>query len=315
MKPIATVTLNPTIDGASEADEVRPIHKIRTTNERYDPGGGGINVARVVRELGGEALVVYLAGGLTGEALNRMLDAAGIERRCVPIEGLTRVSHTVFERCSRQEYRFVPEGPEIGPGEWRACLAAVEELDAEYVVASGSLPRGVPADFYARVADLVARRGARLVLDSSGEALRRALERGVYLVKPNLRELETAVGRRLASPGEQDVAAQELVRNGAAEIVAVSLGADGALLATAHGVRRLAAPDVKPCSAVGAGDSFVGAITLALAEGRPREEAFALAVATGTATVLTMGTQLCRRADVERIYDEIRRTQPLGSGA
>jgi 6-phosphofructokinase 2 len=208
----------------------------------------------------------------------------------------------------------VPEGPALAEAEWQAGLAALEELDADYLVASGSLPRGVPADFYARVADLAARRGTRLVLDTSGEALRRALERGVYLVKPNLRELETAVGRRLPSPGEQDDAALELVRGGAAEIVAVSLGADGALLASADGVLRLAAPDVVPCSAVGAGDSFVGAITLALAQGRPREEAFALAVATGTATVLTMGTELCRRADVERIYDEIRRTQPLRSG-
>ena len=316
MKPIVTLTLNPAIDSSCQADEVRPVHKVRTFEERYDPGGGGINVARVIRELGGEALAVYLAGGLTGQAFTHMVDAIGLQHRAIHIRGYTRVSHTVYERSSGQEYRFVPQGPEIHADEWQACLRELEDLEFDYLVASGSLPKGVPDDFYARVAGMVSEKAARFVLDSSGEALKRALEAGVYLVKPNLRELESVVGRSLRKPAEQEEAASQLVARGRAEIVTVSLGADGALLATGAGCRRLRALNVKPRSAVGAGDSFVGAMTLGLAEGRTPEDAFARAVATGTATVLTMGTELCRREDVERIYRQIKAEQiaPVSAG-
>ena len=194
MKPIVTLTLNPAIDSSCQADEVGPVHKIRTFDERYDPGGGGINVARVIRELGGDAIAVYLAGGLTGQAFTDMVDAIGLQHRAIPISGNTRVAHTVYERSSGQEYRFVPQGPEIHDDEWQACLRELEGLDFDYLVASGSLPKGLPEDFYAQVARIAADKGARFVLDTSGVALKLALEHGVYLVKPNLRELETAVG-------------------------------------------------------------------------------------------------------------------------
>jgi 6-phosphofructokinase 2 len=314
MKPIVTLTLNPTIDASCQADEVAPVHKIRTFDERYEPGGGGINVARVIRELGGDAIAVYLAGGLTGQAFTRMVDAIGLEHRAVPISGDTRVAHTVYERASGQEYRFVPQGPAIHGDEWQACLRELEALDYDYLVASGSLPSGVPEDFYAQVAQMAAERGARLMLDTSGAALKRALDAGVYLVKRNLRELETAVGRALREPAEQDEAARQLIARGRAQIVTVSLGAEGALLATGEGCYRLRAPRIRPRSAVGAGDSFVGAMTLGLAEGRPPRDAFALAVAAGTAAVLTMGTELCRREDVLRIYRQIRAEQVEAAG-
>lgn len=305
MKPIVTLTLNPAIDAACQADKVQPIHKIRTFAERFDPGGGGINVARVIRELGGEALAVHTAGGITGGALDELLDASGLPHRAIPIAGATRISYVVHERSSGHEYRFVPEGPKVDQRDLDACFDAIASVDAEYVVVSGSVPRGLAPDCYVSLAALAASKGARLVLDTSGEALRRTLDAGIYLVKPNLRELAGIVGRSLASAREQEAAAQELVAAGKAAIVTVSLGADGALLATETGCLRLKGPDVMPKSAVGAGDSFVGAMTLALAQGRPPADAFAFAVAAGTATVLTMGTELCRGDDVERIYHQI----------
>lgn len=308
MKRIVTLTLNPAIDGAAEAEEVRPIRKVRTWGERYDPGGGGINVARVVQELGGEAFAIYLSGGTTGPVLDGLVIAAGIEARRIAIAGHTRISHTVHERSSGLEFRFVPEGPAVAWEEWQACLAAMEGIDCDYLVASGSLPRGVPADFYVAVAEIAARRGAKLVLDTSGEALRKATARGVYLIKPSLGELEDLIGRKLPNPADQERAVHRLIESGAAEIVALTLGRDGALLATRNGLRRLAGVKVKPKSAVGAGDSFLAAMTLGLAQGRTAEHAFALAVAAGTAAVLTMGTELCRREDVERIYEEIERS-------
>jgi 6-phosphofructokinase 2 len=310
MKPIVTLTLNPAIDASCEAEKVRPIHKIRTSNERYEPGGGGINVAHVVRELGGQALAVYCAGGLTGRAFDDMVAAIGLARRVIPIEGMTRVSHTVYERSTGQEYRFVPEGPEIHEAEWQAVLAEIERLEADYLVTSGSLPPGVPVDFYARIARSVQARGGRFVLDAADAPLRRALEVGAYVIKPNLGELERLTGKDLAGPLEQEAAALQLVEDGCAEIVTVSLGAEGALLATAEGTLRLRTPELKPKSAVGAGDSFVGAMTLGLAQGRTPKDAFALALAAGTAAVLTMGTGLCRRPDVQRIYRQIRSQEP-----
>jgi 6-phosphofructokinase 2 len=310
MKPILCLALNPTIDSSCQADEVKPIKKIRTFEERYDPGGGGVNVARVIGALGGEAVVVYLAGGLTGRALTDMLERIGLESHPIPIAGHTRVSHVVFERSSGQEYRFTPEGPEVSEPEWQECLDRLRRMDGEYLIASGSLPRGAPADLYAQVVRIGTEKGARVVIDTSGDALREAVAEGVYLIKPNRRELETLAGRELRSEADQEAAARGLIADGKVEVVAVSLGAEGALLVTADDFFRLQAPEVKPRSAVGAGDSFVGAMTLGIAQGRSLRDAFTLAVATGTATVLTMGTELCRREDAERIYRELR----AGSG-
>lgn len=306
MKAIVTLTLNPSIDGSAQADIVRPIHKIRTSDERYDPGGGGINVARVVRELGGATFAVYLAGGVTGGVLDDLLDAAVVARRRVPIRDHTRISHAVFERSTGQEYRFVPTGPLVREAEWQALLAAIEDLDFDYLVASGSLPPGVPEDFYGTVLEFARRKEARLVLDTSGDALRAGIGRGLYLVKPSLGELESLLGQKLSDSASQEQAAQELVNSGAAELVALTLGRDGALLATSRGVLRLSAPDVVAKSAVGAGDSFVAAMTLGLAQGRSPEDAFAYGMAAGAAAVLSAGTGLCRREDVDRLYQEIK---------
>ena len=312
MKPIVTLTLNPSVDGAAEADVVRPVRKIRTSNERYDPGGGGINVARVVRELGGSPLAIYLAGGVTGGVLDDLLDVAAVARRRVSIQDHTRVSHAVYERSSGQEYRFVPAGPLVQESEWRAFLASIEDLDCDYLVASGSLPRGAPEDLYATVADMARRKGAKLVLDTSGMALRAGISRGVYLLKPSLGELETLRSRKLPDPAAQEAAAQELVSSGAAELVALTLGRDGALLATSEGTLRLGALDVVVKSAVGAGDSFVAAMTLGLAQGRSAEDAFGYGMAAGAAAVLSAGTGLCHREDVERLYGELKCRMPAG---
>jgi 6-phosphofructokinase 2 len=315
MKQIVTLTLNPAIDGAAEAETVGPIHKVRTWAERYDPGGGGINAARVINELGGAAFAVYLSGGTTGPLLDALVRAAGIEGRSVPIAEPTRISYTVHERSSNLEYRFVPEGPAVAPQELQACLAALEAIDCEYLIASGSLPRGVPADFYVRVARLAARKGAKLVLDTSGRALREATDHGVYLIKPSLGELEDLVGQKLPSADQQESVVRRLLDAGAAEIIALTLGRDGALLATRDRLCRIPGLQVTPRSAVGAGDSFLAAMTFGLAQGRSSEDAFALAVAAGTAAVVTMGTELCRRQDVERIYEEIRRGVAPGGAA
>jgi 6-phosphofructokinase 2 len=305
---IVTLTLNPAVDLACEAAAVVPTRKIRMTGEIYDAGGGGINVARVVHELGGEALAVLMAGGATGNFLEELLDEAGVERRIIPVRGRTRISVTVHDHSSQLEYRFVPEGPLISEAEWRSVLSALEEIEAGWLVASGSLPRGVPQDFYARLARLAARRGQRLVLDTSGAALKAALGQGLTLVKPSLGELEELLGRPVREPKDQEEQALALAQSGAAQMVVVSLGAEGAVLATARKVMRLAAPAVAVRSAVGAGDGFVAGMTLGLARGLEPQAAFVWGIATGTSAVMSYGTAHLHRVDVEALHARLRST-------
>ncbi len=308
IKPIITLTLNPTIDGSASADVIQPLRKIRTSDEHYHPGGGGINVARVIAELGGTAHALYLAGGATGVILDELLRSSGIAAQRITIKGYTRIAHTVFERSSGQEFRFVPEGPKVSAEEWDACLALLETFDFDYVVASGSLPRGLPASAYTRVAEIAGRKSARVILDTSGLALRQTLEKGVFLIKPNLRELEELTGHALPDTAAQVSAARTLIDANAAHIVALTLGSDGALLVSKEEAWSAAVPPVVARSAVGAGDSFVGAVVLALAQGKPLRMVLASGVAAGTAAVLAPGGGLSQRDDAQRLYAELMPT-------
>lgn len=302
MTAIVTLSLNPTIDGFATAEAIRPLRKIRTTNEHYHAGGGGIIVARVIGELGRHARTLYLAGGPTGRILDDLLARAGIDAQRIAIAGTTRIAHTVFERVSGMEYRFTPEGPEVSAEEWHDCLTALAALEMDVLIVSGSLPRGLPVDAYTQVIEIAAAKQARVILDTSGPALRAALDCGVFLVKPSLGELESLVGRPLADAASQEAAARQLVDAGNAEIVAVSLGRDGAVLVSKTGVWRRAAPAVVALSALGAGDSFVAAMTIAIIEGWPLEDALAYGVAAGAAAVIAPNDGGCRAADVERLY-------------
>jgi 6-phosphofructokinase 2 len=305
VKPIITLTLNPTIDGSASADVIQPIRKIRTTDEHYHPGGGGINVARVIEELGGKTCAIYLAGGATGAILDDLLRTAGIATQRIAIKGYTRIAHTVFERSTGLEFRFVPEGPEVSGAEWVSCLSALEAFDFDYVVASGSLPRGLPADAYSHVVAIAKRKRARVILDTSGPALREILNTGVFLIKPNLRELEELTGHALPDTAAQVSAARALIAQNAAQIVALTLGSDGAVIVSKDEAWAAAVPPVDARSAVGAGDSFVGAATLALAEGKPLRAVLASGVAAGTAAVLSPGGGLSLKDDVQRLYAEL----------
>jgi len=303
---LATLTVNPTIDVAYQVDMLAPVHKMRATQERHDPGGGGVNVARVFVRLGGNARCHYLAGGATGVALDNLLDLHQLVKVKTPIAGDTRVSSTVFEKTSGQEFRVVPEGPEIQRAEWEACLGGLTQRHCDYLVASGSLARGMPDDFYARAARLARSQDIRFVLDSSGRGLVGGLEGGdIFLVKPSQEELEALAGRPLASDMDIEGEALRIVERGQARFVAVTLGERGAMLVSQDGVRRLPAIDVRPVSTVGAGDSFLAAMVHALAAGRQIDEAFAFGVAAGAAAVSTPGTDLARADEIKRFFAEM----------
>ncbi len=307
MPDIVTITMNPALDIATSAEAVVPTDKVRCGQPRYDPGGGGINVARVVRTLGGDGLAVFPAGGPAGDALDLLLDRDGVPHQRIPVAGPTRESFTVDERRSGQQYRFVLPGPELSRAEQDLCLETLAKTacDARFIVASGSLPPGVPADFYQKIADVTRRLGVRFVLDTSGEALKQT-KSGVYLLKPSIRELRERTGRELRTEAEQVVAARGLILDGVSEVVVVSLGSQGAVLVTRDTHESLAPIEVPIHSAVGAGDSMVAAITLGLARGMDLRDAVHLGMAAGAATLMTPGTGLCRREDVERLYSAWR---------
>jgi 6-phosphofructokinase 2 len=306
MKTVLTLTLNPAIDGACEADRVRPTHKIRTSNERYDPGGGGINVARVVHRLGGRVTAAYLAGGATGDVLDSLLERDGIACQRFDIADHTRISHAVFEQATGLEYRFVPEGPMVTADEWRACLSGLAAMACDYLVLSGSLPRGVPDDVYVQFAGAAQALGAEVVLDTSGSALVQTLAAGgLLLVKPSRGELEKLAGKTLDTPDLLAATAGRIVAAGQARYVAVTMGHEGAML-IGDGLRlHLPALPVDVKSATGAGDSFVGGMVHALAQGQTIADAFRLGMAAGTAAVLTPGTDLCRAEDVAIMLDRL----------
>lgn len=307
MQSIVTLTLNPALDTSTSVPHVVSDHKLRCAAPRHDPGGGGINVSRAIRKLEGDSLAIYVAGGPSGQILTSLLEKEGVRQLALPMEGWTRENLYVMEETSRHQYRFIMPGPPLQDKEWKACLEQIQNLPQkpDYVVASGSLPPGVPEDFFARLARIAKKLGSRFILDTKGKPMRLALEEGVYLIKPNLHELCDLVGRELRDEPHQSQAIMNLVREGQSQVVALSVGAAGAILATAEGTEYLRSPSVRVQSRVGAGDSMLGGLVLGLARGMLMRAAVRYGIAAGTAAVLNPGTQLCQRADVERLYEQI----------
>lgn len=304
MNQIITLTLNPAVDIACATAEVVPQHKLRTHGQRMDPGGGGVNVARVLHELGARSCAIVLSGGVFGRHLEALIEQEGVACHPVPIAGTTRLSMTVCDEKNGHEYRFVGEGPVIQPGEVEACLRVLAEEPGEWLVISGSLPRGIEPATLGQIVRQAHEAGRKVVVDSSGPALRATLGQGLALIKPSLREFEELVGRSLPDPAAQDEAALRLVREGAAERVAISLSAGGALLATSDGVVRRPAIPVKAVGTVGAGDSFLAALVLALVRGESPAEALGWGLAAGAAAVTATGTARPQRETIEALRRE-----------
>ena len=306
MPEIVTLTVNPAIDIATSVERMSDTHKMRCAPARCDPGGGGINVARVVHRLGGDCLAIYLAGGPVAERLERLLSAEGLSFVALGIEGETRENFSVTELCSHREFRFVMPGPAVSEAEWLRCQAYLDALQPapRYLVLSGSLPLGVPADFYARIIAQAKVHGSRVVLDASGPALRAALPHAPYLIKPSLHELQQLTGRALEAEADCLQAAQEIVRKGHAHAVALTLGAGGAMLVTQEEVVRAGAVATSFLSTIGAGDSFVGGMVWALNRNAGMQEAFRYGMAAAAAALSHAGTELGSAAEIEQRYAE-----------
>ena len=309
MSDFLTLTLNPALDLATSAERVTPTHKLRCGPVCRHPGGGGVNVARVLHRLGAPVQAWMLAGGPAGAQARQLLQAEGVPTRALPIAGDTRENFSVVETSTGQEFRFVLPGPTVQAAEWQTLLDALAAQDPapRWWIASGSLPPGVPDDVYARVAALARAQGSRLVVDSSGAALAAALQAGVYLVKPSLRELREHSGLPLENAPAWRAAAQSLINKGEAAMVALSLGEQGAVLATQDGVWEAPAlPLSAATGTTGAGDCFLAGLTWALDQGEPPPEALRWAMAAGGAALLHPGTPLAQPADMQALRPQVR---------
>jgi len=307
MKTIVTVILNPAIDKSSSVDHVVAEQKLYCKPPRFEPGGGGVNVCRAVKKLGGKSLLLYPAGGLTGKRLQELLDEEGLDHRPFPIVGMIRESLVILEESTGQQFRFGMPGPKLKKNEWKSFLQKLADIDSspDYVVASGSLPPGAPPDFYAQVARIGKKKGTKTIVDVSGKALKEALEEGVFLIKPNVREFRELVGKDIKEESQIKAEAQKMVKSGRCEVLVISLGAAGALAVSEEFAEHILSPTVPIVSKVGAGDSMVAGIVLSLARGKPLRESVLFGVAAGSAAVMTPGTELCRREDAERLYESI----------
>jgi 6-phosphofructokinase 2 len=308
MNRIITITLNPALDKSITVQKLVPEKKLKAENIKTEPGGGGVNVSRALHKLGLETEAFYLAGGYTGREFTMLLEKEGVKAVPIDIKGDTRENFIVLDRDSGKQYRFGMEGPVVKESEWMQVLERINgETDLQYIVASGSLAPGIPADFFKQLAILAKQKKARLVVDTSGTALAEAVKQGVFLIKPNLGELASIYGSK-ADLGFEDAvqAATGLIEKHGCEMIAVSMGADGALLVTRNGYCHNKAPKVTVLSTVGAGDSMLAGLIYGLVNGYTESDMLAYGVATGTAATLNPGTELCSKADTERLFMSIQ---------
>ncbi len=307
MKVIISIAMNPSIDKSANVDRVIVERKLYCTMPVSEPGGGGANVSRAIKKLGGESKLIYPSGGILGQLFNELLEKEKIDHQPISITGMTRESLVIFEESTGLQYRFGMPGPVLRNEEWRQCLDELvsAEPKPDYIVASGSLPFGVPVDFYARVARIGKEKGSKIIVDAPSENLKPVLQEGVYLIKPNIREFRELFNEQIKEEPQIKEKASGISKSGQSEIVVVSLGAAGIIAAFDGRVEHIVPPTVSVVSKVGAGDSMVAGIVLSLAKGMPVPNAIRFGVAAGTAAVMTPGTELCRREDAERLYKEM----------
>jgi 6-phosphofructokinase 2 len=308
MNKIVTLTVNPVLGKNTSVNRLVSGQKLRCSAPVFYAGGGGINVSRAIQNLGGASLAIYLAGGPCGTILEHLMTAKRIDQKKVGIKGSTRENTTVLDHAAQMPYHFGDPGPTVFEDEWQEALDLVEENLGlgDYLVASGKLTYGIPDDFYVRVAELARSKKARLVLDTKGPALKKAVGSEIFLLKPNLRELSELYGVGSLSHAELETLAQKFIGDHRCTALVVSMGARGALLATSETIVHVSAPIVAQKSMIGAGDSMVAGMVLAHRAGKDFVDMMRYGVACGSAATLKPGAQLCQKNDVDQLLQSIK---------
>jgi 6-phosphofructokinase 2 len=299
--------MNPAIDQSSQTEIVTDEKKLHCEDPKYEPGGGGINVSRALHILEGSSLALFPAGGMTGNLLQYLLNQEQLQYKVISIQDTTRINMSILESSTGKQYRFNMPGAHLTEEEQRHCLDTIEEAitDAEYLVASGSLPPGVSDEYYGKIAALAKKCECRFIADTSGNALRKVLDQGVYLIKPNLREFTDIIGKDIESEEQIIADAKDLVQRNNIDVLVLSLGAAGVLMVSEEEQYHFYSPITPIKSRVGAGDSMLAGMTLRLSQGADNKEAVQYGIAAGAAAVMTPGTELCRKEDTDRLFQTI----------
>jgi 6-phosphofructokinase 2 len=307
MSKIVTITFSPCIDKSTSVLALMPEKKLKCAAPTLEPGGGGINVSRAIKKLGGESIAIFPSGGYTGKFFNHLMVNENITTVVINALHETRENIIVLDESTNKQYRFGMPGTELMMVEWQRCLAAVEEIDdVAFIIASGSLPPGVPLNIFAQLAKIAKNKHAKFIVDTSGEALREALEEGVYLLKPNMGELSTLASQKKLSKQEASTIGKSFIQKGKCEVMVISMGAEGAMLVTRDITEIIKPPEVKRKSTVGAGDSMVAGIVYYLSMGKDIIDAVKFGVACGTAATMNNGTELCKKKDADNLYKIIK---------
>lgn len=302
--------MTPSLDLFGTTDRLVEDAKTRCREARREPGGGGINVARNLHVLGDAVLAVYAADGVNGQQIEDRLRDESVPCQRIPVARETRQNLALTETATGRMFHFVFPGTELEDTEWQACLAAVSKAESGsgWLVLSGSLPPGVPLDFYARVTRSARAKSTRVVLDTSGAALEPALNEGVFLAKLNRKELTQLGYSGDWQPESQLAFMAGLVQGGVAEWLVVTQGEQGALMVTRDGLKlRAVPPQVDVVSHVGAGDGFVSLMVHSLSRNASPEEALEYGVAGAAAVIGTPGNRLSHRVCVESILARMKR--------
>lgn len=308
MASIITVTFNPCIDKSSSVEKLLPDKKLRCESFKNEAGGGGINVARAVKKLGGEPLAVYLAGGYTGIVLQNLLKAESIKTMVIDTGIDTRENIMMVDKATNLQYRFITPGSPVEERHWKQILSCLENLQViDYLVVSGSMQPGFPLEIFERIAEIAKQKHGKLILDIPAETLRAYPVKNAFILKPNLNELSMLAGREELQGDEIIKAARSIIAKNICEVLVVSMGAAGALLVTNDITEQFMAPPVKRKSTVGAGDSMLAGIVMYLSAGKSIREAVRYGVACGTAATLNEGTQLCSVSDATELYKVMQR--------
>ncbi|MEQ8589680.1 MAG: 1-phosphofructokinase family hexose kinase [Roseitalea porphyridii] len=310
MSEILTITLNPALDVSTSVGTVTPGPKLRCTEPRYDPGGGGVNVSRAIQRLGGVSRAFVALGGETGEAFRAMLDDEKIRTEVFEVAGNTRQSIAVSETSTGNQFRFQLPCPDWPADQTERLLVRLkDQLTANCLaVLSGSIPGGVPEDIVVRLNRMAVGQDARLIVDTSGPALTRAAGNPgppFFLLRMDGAEAAEVSGQTFANPADLADYGRQLVTRGAADHLVMSMGAKGTVGVSASERFFVSPPKLEAVSAVGAGDSMVGAIALELSRGSSFREAVRHGVAAAGSAVLTPATELCSRRTADEIMTRV----------
>jgi 6-phosphofructokinase 2 len=304
---ISTITLNPSLDQHLTVDGLVVDGPNRWSRLHRYAGGKGIDVSRAIHEMGGRTIAYGFIGGAVGRAVEIFLDEEGVPFSFTPIRGETRINFIITDSRTNHQTRIDAPGPRISKDEFARFQRKMQRIrpSPDLIVVGGSAPPGIPNNVYYTIIREAKKYGVRTILDADGQWLADGVKAKPYLIKPNVREAEELLGREL--PDEMAIikAARDIVGMGV-EIAVISRGKDGIIAATKDTVLKAVPPEVKAKSAVGAGDCTIAGLALKLGAREPLTRACRLAVALGAAAVLTPGTELARRADVEELLPQIK---------